>query len=117
MEVKSRDEIEEKYHWTWPVFMPLTRPFAGPGGGQGVPAQCAAYQGKISQSAQELLAFLRLDDQVTIELSRLLNYAQRKSDEDHPGFQIPGLCQPGHEPLGQRLQRLRLVYPGAAVPG
>lgn len=83
MEVKSRDEIEEKYHWdlasifaTDEVFLQALEE------AKGYPAKCAAYQGKISQSAQELLAFLRLDDEANIALSRLLNYAQRKSDED-----------------------------------
>ncbi len=83
MEVKSRDEIEAKYHWDLASIYATDEAFL-----QALeqtkqyPAQCAAYQGKVSQSPQELLAFLRLDDQVTIELSRLLNYAQRKSDED-----------------------------------
>lgn len=83
MEVKSRDEIEEKYHWdlasifaTDEVFLQALEE------AKGYPTKCAAYQGKISQSAQELLAFLRLDDEANIALSRLLNYAQRKSDED-----------------------------------
>lgn len=83
MEVKSRDEIEAKYHWdlasifaTDEVFLQALEE------AKGYPAKCAAYQGKISQSAQELLAFLRLDDEANIALSRLLNYAQRKSDED-----------------------------------
>lgn len=83
MEVKSRDEIEAKYHWdlasifaTDEVFLQALEE------AKGYPAKCAAYQGKISQSAQDLLAFLRLDDEANIALSRLLNYAQRKSDED-----------------------------------
>lgn len=83
MEVKSRDEIKEKYHWdlasifaTDEVFLQALEE------AKGYPAKCAAYQDKISQSAQELLAFLRLDDEANIALSRLLNYAQRKSDED-----------------------------------
>lgn len=83
MEVKSRDEIEAKYHWdltsifaTDEVFLQTLEE------AKGYPAQFAAYQGKIAESAQELLAFLRLDDEANIALSRLLNYAQRKSDED-----------------------------------
>ena len=83
MEVKSRDEIEEKYHWDLASIYATDEAFLQAlETAKGYPAQFAAYQGKVSQSPQELLAFLRLDDQVTIELSRLLNYAQRKSDED-----------------------------------
>lgn len=83
MEVKSRDEIEEKYHWDLTSIYATDEAFLQAlEAAKGYPAQCAAYQGKVSRSPQELLAFLRLDDQVTIELSKLLNYAQRKSDED-----------------------------------
>ena len=83
MEVKSRDEIEAKYHWDLASIYATDEAFLQAlEQAKQYPAQCAAYQGKVSQSPQELLAFLRLDDQVTIELSRLLNYAQRKSDED-----------------------------------
>lgn len=83
MEVKSRDEIEAKYHWDLASIYATDEAFLQAlEQAKQYPAQCAAYQGKVSKSPQELLAFLRLDDQVTIELSRLLNYAQRKSDED-----------------------------------
>ena len=83
MEVKSRDEIEAKYHWDLASIYATDEAFLQAlEQAKQYPAQCAAYQGKVSQSPQELLAFLRLDDQVTIELSRLVNYAQRKSDED-----------------------------------
>ena len=83
MEVKSRDKIEAKYHWDLASIYATDEAFLQAlEAAKSYPAQCAAYQGKVSQAPQELLAFLRLDDQVTIELSRLLNYAQRKSDED-----------------------------------
>ena len=83
MEVKSRDEIEAKYHWDLASIFATDEAFLQAlEEAKGYPAKCAAYQGKVSKSAQELLAFLRLDDEVTIALSRLLNYAQRKSDED-----------------------------------
>ena len=83
MEVKSRDEIEAKYHWDLTSIFATDEAFLQAlEEAKGYPAKCAAYQGKIAQSAQELLAFLRLDDEANIALSRLLNYAQRKSDED-----------------------------------
>ena len=83
MEVKSRDEIEAKYHWDLASIFATDEAFLQAlEEAKGYPAKCAAYQGKVSQSAQELLAFLRLDDEANIALSRLLNYAQRKSDED-----------------------------------
>lgn len=83
MEVKSRDEIEAKYHWDLASIYATDEAFLQAlEQAKQYPAQCAAYQGKVSQSPQELLSFLRLDDEVSVALSRLVNYAQRKSDED-----------------------------------
>ena len=83
MEVKSRDEIEAKYHWDLASIYATDEAFLQAlEQAKQYPAQCAAYQGKVSQSPQELLSFLRLDDEASVALSRLVNYAQRKSDED-----------------------------------
>ena len=41
-----------------------------------------AFKGKISTSAQALLEFLQLEDQMTLLLYKIINYAERKSDED-----------------------------------
>ena len=45
-------------------------------------AEMAGYNGKISQSATELLAYLKLVEQAAVYLSDLVNYAERRSDED-----------------------------------
>lgn len=83
MEVKSRDEIEAKYHWDLASIYATDEAFLQAlEQAKQYPAKCAAYQGKVSKSPQELLSFLRLDDEVSVALSRLVNYAQRKSDED-----------------------------------
>lgn len=83
MEVKSRDEIEAKYHWDLASIYATDEAFLQAlEQAKQYPAKCAAYQGKVSQSPQELLSFLRLDDEASVALSRLVNYAQRKSDED-----------------------------------
>lgn len=42
----------------------------------------AAYQGKLGQSAEALLSYLRLYDEISTKLENLGNYAQRRSDED-----------------------------------
>jgi len=47
-----------------------------------VPATLAAYKGKISGSAAELLAFLRLQDEVNARIARFRGYASCKGDED-----------------------------------
>ena len=46
------------------------------------PQRCLAFQGAVSQDPNKLLAFLELDDEIGIELGKLVNYANRKSDED-----------------------------------
>lgn len=42
----------------------------------------AAYKGRLCSSAADLLAYMRYDDELTVMLENLINYAQRKSDED-----------------------------------
>ena len=47
-----------------------------------LPAQAAAFQGTLSQSAAQLLAYFRAQDEAGQKLERLFNYASRKGDED-----------------------------------
>ena len=42
----------------------------------------AAYQGRLGESAETLLAYLRLDDEVSLRVGRLYGYANCKADED-----------------------------------
>ncbi len=49
---------------------------------QGYAEKIAGYKGLLGKSADKLLEFLRLDDELTVLLDALGNYAQRKSDED-----------------------------------
>lgn len=44
--------------------------------------QISAYQGKLGESSQSLLGFLKLQDEVSILLDSFANYAFRKADED-----------------------------------
>ena len=45
-------------------------------------ARMPEYKGKLGSSASVLLEYVRLEDQVSMMLDSLANYAQRKSDED-----------------------------------
>ena len=45
-------------------------------------AEMAGYNGKISQSAADLLAYLKLVEEAGVLVDNLANYAQRRSDED-----------------------------------
>ena len=46
------------------------------------PDKIAAFAGTLGQSAEQLLAFFRLDDEITLRLGPLMCYASCKSDED-----------------------------------
>lgn len=45
-------------------------------------AKLPGYAGQISKSAQKLLEYQKLGEEISVLLDRLANYAQRKSDED-----------------------------------
>ena len=49
---------------------------------KGYPAQVSAYAGRLGESAQTLLAFLRLDDEISLCFDALINYVMRRGDED-----------------------------------
>lgn len=79
----SREEIEEQYRWDLSSMFENDEAFLEAlSAARALPEQIASYQRKISRSATDLLAYLRLDDQIDVTLSRLMNYAERKSDED-----------------------------------
>jgi len=44
--------------------------------------QIAAFQGKLGESADNLLNFLKLQDKITVLVDRFANYSLRKADED-----------------------------------
>ena len=47
-----------------------------------LPGELSAYEGRLGESAEALLSFLRLEDKASLRLSRLLVYASCKSDQD-----------------------------------
>ena len=46
------------------------------------PAKIAAFQGTLARSAQDLLAWFRLQDEIELRLGVLMGYASCKGDED-----------------------------------
>ena len=44
--------------------------------------QACGYQGRLSQSSAQLLAFLKLQDDINVVLTDFANYSFRKADED-----------------------------------
>lgn len=79
----SRDEVPERYRWD------LSSLFAGDdeferalADAQAVPDEYAARRDSATASGEGLLAYLRFDDDATLRLQRLWNYAGRRADED-----------------------------------
>ncbi|MCD7769665.1 MAG: oligoendopeptidase F [Oscillospiraceae bacterium] len=80
---QTREEIPVKYTWDLTgIFADEEKFLSALETAKGYPAQLSAFQGRISQSAEELLAFLRLEDDIDVAMGKLYTYAQRKSDED-----------------------------------
>lgn len=63
----------------------------------------ASYNGKLCNSSQKLLEYLKLDDELTLIFDSLINYAQRKSDEDTRVSKYQDMCN-----------RLEMLYVGIA---
>ena len=83
MAYESREEIDSKYKWDLSSMFPSDEAFET--GLEELKAYCPkllAFKGKISTSPQALLEFLQLEDQMNLLLYKIINYAERKSDED-----------------------------------
>ncbi len=79
----SREEIDEQYRWDLSSIFESDEAFlAALEEAKKLPPRFASFQGKISASAANLLAYLKLDDEAGLILTKLANYAERKSDED-----------------------------------
>ena len=83
MEIKNRNEIPEKDTWN------LSDIFASDEAWQkeyealkAYPEKISASEGKLGESAENLLAFFELDDELNVRLQKLQGYACCKSDED-----------------------------------
>ena len=83
MAYESREEIDSKYKWDLSSMFPSDEAFEA--GLEELKAYCPkllAFKGRISTSAQALLEYLQLEDQMNLLLYKIINYAERKSDED-----------------------------------
>ena len=56
------------------------------------PEKITAFHGRISENAADLLAYLRLDDEITEVARNLIHYSNRKSDEDTRVSKYTGYC-------------------------
>ncbi len=83
MKFETREEIDERYRWDLSSIFENDEAFlASLNEAQSYPETYLSFKGRISQSGRALLAFLRFDDEVDVAVGKLVNYANRKSDED-----------------------------------
>ena len=81
--VMKRSEVPEEFTWNlrdmfesdeaWEAALEELKSY---------PAKFAKLQGKLGQSAANLLKYYRLSDEVSVKLETVYNYASMKSDED-----------------------------------
>ena len=81
--IRKRSEVAAEFTWdltdifpsdeAWRAEDEALRPYA---------EAVAAYQGRLGESAETLLAYFRLDDELNVRVGRLYGYANCKADED-----------------------------------
>ena len=67
---------------------------------KGLGAKLPEYAGKLAKSAQTLLEYQKLGEEISVLLDSLANYAQRKSDEDTKKRRLSGPDRQAHKGLG-----------------
>ncbi|MBQ3893842.1 MAG: oligoendopeptidase F, partial [Clostridia bacterium] len=79
----KRSEVKEEYTWNLKDIFESDEAWneACEKAAQ-LPEKIASFAGKISQSAADLLAFLKLQDEVELAMGKVYGYASLKSDED-----------------------------------
>ena len=83
MTYESREEIPQQYRWDLASIFENDEAFLRAlEDARNYPAAVASFQNKISKSPEDLLAYLKLDDEIGVALGKLVNYAQRKYDQD-----------------------------------
>ena len=81
--IPLRSEVPEEFTWNLKDMFPSDEAWAAENEAlMAVPAQVAAYQGRLGESAETLLQFLREQDEIELRLSTLYGYASCKSDQD-----------------------------------
>lgn len=92
--IPQRSEISSEFKWRLEDVYPSDKAFEDALSEAGAyPERIEAFRGKIAESAEELLAYLRLDDEITEKMRDLLHYANRKSDEDTRVSLYSGYCE------------------------
>lgn len=81
--IPQRQDVPAEHKWSiedlYPTDEVWEQDFAA---AKKMPEQIASYKGLLSTDSAKLLEYLKADDDMTVVLDKLINYAQRKNDED-----------------------------------
>lgn len=81
--IPQRCDIPEKDKWAIEDIYPTDAAWEQDlAKARGFAEKIASYKGLLSTDSAKLLEYLRLDDDMTVVLEALVNYAQRRNDED-----------------------------------
>ena len=81
--IPTRQEVPAEYTWNLSDLFPSDEAWLAEYEAlKAFPAKIAAFQGKLGGSAAELLAYLKLEDELEVRAGRLHSYASCKGDED-----------------------------------
>ncbi len=91
--IPQRSEVASEYKWRLEDLYENDEAFEKALADAGkYPEMLARFQGKISESATDLLAYFKLDDEITEAARNLIHYSNRKSDEDTRVSLYSGYC-------------------------
>lgn len=81
--IPQRSEVAAEYKWNINDIYPTDEAWESDlEKAKAAAEKISQYKGELCASAEKLLEYMRYDDELTVLLENLINYAQRKSDED-----------------------------------
>ena len=81
--ILKRSEVSEEFTWNLKDMFESDEAWLGEYEAlKEYPAKIAAFQGKLGESAQNLLDFFKLDDEISLRAGKLHGYSSCKSDQD-----------------------------------
>ncbi|MBE6889338.1 MAG: oligoendopeptidase F [Ruminococcaceae bacterium] len=81
--IPQRSEVAAQYKWNINDIYPTDEAWESDlEKAKAAAEKISQYKGELCKSAEKLLEYMRYDDELTVLLENLINYAQRKSDED-----------------------------------
>ncbi len=81
--IPAREEIPQEYTWNLNEIYESDEKWAEEFAAlESAPAELEKFRGRLGESADTLLSFMRLDDELSVRLEKLTGYASCKADQD-----------------------------------